>query len=308
MTKYQRILLNLAILALVAFFMLYMFLSLNDRTVEYGETENVAEDAASFESPCAASGVFALPEGTKRIKLFNNVIYCATDDSVSVYGKEGALHNRFFAGEGISDMVANGQEVYVLFPLKIKVFSPEGVLDREWEACSDNSIYASIALTKDFVFITDAENCNICQFAKDGRFLRFIDSPRGFVIPTGDFDIDSFRDTVYCVNPGRHQVESYTTDGKFIASFGIPGSKPGTFPGCCNPAAIAFTPDGQLITSEKGNPRICLFERSGKFVEMLLNAKLLGGGHTAYEVQSSGNRIYVAARNEMKVYSYKTGK
>jgi hypothetical protein len=37
---------------------------------------------------------------------------------------------------------------------------------------------------------------------------------------------------------------------------------------------------------------------------MLLNAKLLGGGHTAYEIQSSDGRIYVAGRHEMKVYIF----
>lgn len=304
MKKYLRILLNLAILLLVALFVLYMFFSLNGKTVEYGETENMTGEASYFESPCTLADVFALPKGTKRIQLFEDIINCTTTDSVYIYSKAGMFRNRFFAGEGISDIAVDGQEIYVLFPLKIKVFTPEGLLLREWEACSDNSLYASIALTKDFVFVTDAENRNMCRFAKDGRFLQFIDSPRGFAIPTGDFDIDSFRDTIYCVNPGRHQIESYTNDGRFIASFGIPGSKPGTFPGCCNPASIAFTSEGQLLTSEKGNPRVCLFERSGRFVEMLLNAKMLGGGHAAYEIQSAGNRIYVAGRNEMKVYTY----
>jgi hypothetical protein len=300
MSNHWRILLNIAVLALVAAFVLYMFFSLNDKTVDYGETAGASDDA--FVSPCSVAGVFSLPKGTKRIRLKEDVIYNATEDSVFVFNKSGSFIRQFYAGEGISDITACNNEIYVLYPLKVKIFTPEGALVREWEACSDNSMYRSIALTDDFAFVTDAENRNICQFTKDGRFVRFIDSPRGFVIPTRDFDIDTFRDTVYCVNSGRHQIESYTTEGHFIASFGIPGSKPGTFPGCCNPAAIAFTTDGYLLTSEKGNPRVCIFERSGRFIEMLLNAKSLGGGHEAYEIQADGDMIYVAGSREMKVY------
>ena len=185
------------------------------------------------------------------------------------------------------------------------VFEPNGNPAREWEACSDNSLYTSIALAGRYAFVTDAENKNICQFnAADGVFIRFINSPRGFVVPSYSFAVESFRDTVYCVNPGRHQVETYTSEGKFIASFGIPGSKPGAFSGCSNPDLIAFTESGHLLASEKGNPRICMFERSGRFVRMMLNAKTLGGGRDAYAVQSAGDRIYAAGREQITVYKY----
>ena len=91
-----------------------------------------------------------------------------------------------------------------------------------------------MALTGDFVFITDAQNKNIVKYSREGNFKTFIDSPRDFIIPSYSFDILSYNDTLYCVNSGRHLIESYTLDGDFIAAFGGSGTEHGFFAGCCN--------------------------------------------------------------------------
>jgi hypothetical protein len=302
MPKQLHIVLNLAILLLVAGFVGYMIVSVNSGTVEYSGAET---EAADFVSPCTLEATGALPGGVRRMRLSGDRIYVASSDSVFAFGRDDMVClNRFYAGENMADIaVDNGkEEIYALYGAEIRVFTRNGQLIREWEACGDNALYASIALSDDYAFVTDAENKNICQYAKDGNFIRFINSPRGFVIPSYSFDIENFRDTIYCVNSGRHLVESYTVDGKFIGSFGIPGSKPGTFSGCCNPARITFDAGGQLLTSEKGNPRVCLFERSGRFVRMLLNSKMLGGGHDACEIQAENGKIYVAGQEKINVY------
>jgi hypothetical protein len=302
MTKQWRIIINLAILLLVVGFALYVVFLMSSHSVEYGNMEDTRSD---FISPYTVEATCALPEGAKRLRLCGDTIFVATSDSVFLYTKGRKYINCFYAGAAISDIVVGKGEIYVLFPTKIKRFTPEGELLHEWEACSDNALYASVALTANYVFVTDAENLNICQYTREGQFVRFINSPHGFIIPTGTFDIETFEDTVYCINSGRHRIESYTPEGKFIASFGIPGSQPGTFPGCCNPASIVFTPGGRMLTSEKGNPRICLFERSGRFIGMLLNSKTLGGGHEAYEIQAESNKIYVAGHRTLTIFQYK---
>lgn len=303
--KYGRIIINLAVLLLVGGFVAYMFALMTDSTAEYGEISGNQRD---FVSPCTLEATYTLPQKVHRMRLSNSSVYAAAADSVFVFGKSDmACISRFYAGKNIADIAIDSvrREVYVLYDTKIRVFTHAGQPVREWEACSDNSLYASVALTAGYVFVTDAENLNVCQYSKEGQFIRFISSPRGFIIPTGAFGIEAFRDTVWCINSGRHQIESYTVDGTFIASFGIPGSKPGAFPGCCNPASIAFTREGQLLTSEKGNPRICLFERSGRFVRMLLNSQSLGGGHEAYRIQAADGKIYVAGRQSLAVFQCK---
>jgi hypothetical protein len=37
------------------------------------------------------------------------------------------------------------------------------------------------------------------------------------------------------------------------------------FCGCCNPSHLALTPDGKFITSEKGLPRVKVYDRAGRF-------------------------------------------
>jgi hypothetical protein len=290
----------MVVLLLVAGFVWYMIASMNGGTVEYGMSPETGQ--ADSASAYAVMASFALPEGTQRLRLAGDTCYLATTDSIFLYSKDGVCLNRFHAGTGVVDIAVADDGIYVLYIAAVKVFTPGGQPVREWEACSDYSGYCSIALTADHAFVTDAENQNICQYTREGGFVRFINSPRGFVIPTYTFDVESYHDTVYCVNSGRHQIESYTVAGAFIASFGIPGSAPGSFPGCCNPAGIVFTRDGRLLTSEKGNPRVCLFERSGRFVSLLLNSKALGGGHEAYEIQTDGRCIYAAGKNRLTIY------
>ncbi|MDR2914375.1 MAG: hypothetical protein LBV74_06050, partial [Tannerella sp.] len=113
--------------------------------------------------------------------------------------------------------------------------------------------------------------------------------------------------TIYCVNSGRHLIETYTPDGDFIAAFGGPGAESGFFAGCCNPAYISFTSEGDLLTSEKGNPRVSTFERNGNFKEVLLNSRLLGGGNKAYEVGTDGERLFVAGKNKIMIYKFQPG-
>jgi len=177
-----------------------------------------------------------------------------------------------------------------------------GGLIRQWEACSHLSDYCSFTLAGDAIFVTDAANKNICKYSTEGNFGKFIQSPASFIIPSYSFDIDNWNDTIYCVNSGRHRIESYTLNGDFIAAFGKSGSEAGSFSGCCNPAYISFTPGGALIISEKGNPRISSFERNEKFTSLWFNSKTLGGGNTASEVKAIKNKLFVAGKNKMFVY------
>jgi hypothetical protein len=60
-------------------------------------------------------------------------------------------------------------------------------------------------------------------------------------------------------------MEAYTFEGDFElawgeASMGIEG-----FCGCCNPVNFSLLPDGRFVTSEKGLPRIKVYEADGAF-------------------------------------------
>ncbi|MCD7900200.1 MAG: hypothetical protein LUH22_10080 [Bacteroides sp.] len=302
MNKSLKILINIAILLVVAGFIWYMVRSVNKDETTYAETRQ----ETPFNSRYKKISSFDLPQDINRFELHNGKLYISTGQSVYICDSGGNQLASFTVKEGVRDITVGNNRIYVLYPTFIEAYSEEGVLVHEWEACSELSDYCSFALAGDFVFVTDAENKNICQYTTEGNFVRFIKSPRDFIIPSYSFDIESRNDTIYCVNSGRHLVESYTLDGKFIAAFGGPGGEAGFFAGCCNPAYITFTPNGEMITSEKGNPRVSSFERNGTFREVILNSRLLGGGNKAYEVQTDGSQLFAAGKKTINIFQLPT--
>ena len=192
--------------------------------------------------------------------------------------------------------------MYLLYHNRIDLFTTDGQKTGEWKACSENSNYCSFTTTKDYVFVTDIENKLMWQFDKQGGLVRMIKSPGGFIIPSYSFDIVNINDTIYCSNSGRHKIESYTIEGDFISSFGETGTQPGAFAGCCNPVYLEKTATGNILTSEKGNPRISCYNKEGTFNKILLDSKMLGGGTTAYKIRVSGDNIYIANGKTITIY------
>ena len=299
MRKTQKIILNIAIFFVVTGFIWYMVQSINKEEVMYAETSQ----ETALTTPYKKISSFELPQDINRFELQNGKLFISAGQSVHIYEAEGTPVNSFPVKQQVRDITTTDSSIYILYPTLIEVYTINGELSHSWEACSELSDYCSFTLAGDFVFVTDTENKNICKYTKEGNFVKFIQSPRGFIIPSYSFDIINRDDTIYCANSGRHLIEKYTLDGDFLAAFGGPGAEPGSFAGCCNPVYIAFTPEGELLTSEKGNPRISTFERSGHFKEILLNSRLLGGGSKAYEVAVDENRLFVAEKNKITIYS-----
>ena len=90
-----------------------------------------------------------------------------------------------------------------------------------------------------------------------------------------------------------------------VSSFGEAGLAAGRFSGCCNPVYVTASPTGEILTSEKGVPRISCYSPSGEFRSILLDEKTLGGGRDAYEMRILDNdKIVVAGKNSISTYQY----
>jgi len=299
--KTLKIALNIFVFVLIAGFGYYMIRSImSDEDTTQSGNENTKD---TFVSPYEKVGSFDADSEIWYFYIYENAIYVALQDKVSVFDLSGKHQHDFAIKENPREIAVDEAVICLLYPTKINVYSFEGQMLGEWEACSDNSDFCSFTITKDYLFITDAGNKNIAQYDKEnGNLVRFIESPERFVIPSYAFDIISINDTIYCANSGRHQIESYTLDGKFIASFGESGAQAGAFAGCCNPIYLAKSSDGNILTSEKGNPRISCYGRNGKFRTILFDADMLGGGTDAYEMQVSGENIYIASGKTISIY------
>lgn len=258
----------------------------------------------TFSSPYRLVSSFDTGETIESLALHNDRLYVATADAVSAFDHHGRLLHRFSVGEPVRDVAVDDSGIYLLHRAGIQVYTPAGALLRSWEACSDLSDYCALALASGCVFATDVSNKNICKYTAEGDFVKFISSPNGFIIPSYTFGIESVGDVLYCSNSGRHQVESYTTDGEYLGSFGKHGVAPGLFAGCCNPVYLSCTPSGDVITSEKGIPRISCYGRDGKFRGILLDGKMLGSGKFAYDVKVQKDKIFVAGKKTVAVFRY----
>lgn len=262
------------------------------------------EEDGTFVSPYRRTFGFVAPDDVKALDVADGSIFIATANNIYVYGLSGEVQTSFLAAGDVRDLTVFEDSIYTLLPCGIVVYDRQGNILQRWDACSEDTDYCSLAVCSAGVFVTDAAHKNICKYNLDGTLSRFITSPKGFIVPGYSFSIIATDDHIICSNPGRHLVEQYTTDGEFITSFGKAGAGEGQFSGCCNPTIIAPANGGELLTSEKGIPRISCYDNQGRFRSVLLDAKALGGGHAAYHVRVLKDKLVVAGGKKVSVFQY----
>jgi len=92
----------------------------------------------------------------------------------------------------------------------------------------------------------------------------------------------------------------FSPDGKYLGSFGAPGSGPGQFnfvrTACldCGAGAIAFAPDGSFYVADDGNNRIQKFDAAHKFVKAWGSFGSADGQFAdANSIATDGKQVYV---------------
>jgi len=141
-----------------------------------------------------------------------------------------------------------------------------------WDSPGPKTWFTALAVSGDTVFAADSGNRVILRYDRSGKLLGRIgakDKARdipGFVLPSPYLDVAVHPDGLLRVNnAGRHKVEAYTPDGDLEASWGKAGMGIASFCGCCNPVSLATLPGGQIVTCEKGLPRVKVYTASGEF-------------------------------------------
>ena len=281
-----------------------MFAKPDELFYQTNEKAGESPQRSAFASPYRKVASFKTPEQIESFELYQSTIVVASTNSVYLYDENGKLKHQFRTNGEVMDITVCDDLIYVLYPMHVDVFNMQGTKINEWDACDENADYCSLTVFGNNVFITDAQNKLMCKYLTDGTFVKFIQSPNGFVVPSYSFGVMNMNGTVYCSNPGRHTIESYSVDGDFLASFGEAGVKEGRFSGCCNPVYLTSNLVGEIITSEKGIPRISCYSPDGEFRSVLLDEKTLGGGNAAYEVRVNNDRLIVANKNQVTTFQY----
>ena len=224
------------------------------------------------------------------------------NDSVLVFANEGTVRSSFKSNVPIRCLaVDDNNDLYLGMEDHVEVYDPKGLKKASWESLGEQAIITSIAVAKTGVFVGDAGNKIVWKFDKLGTGLQRIgdkneakDIP-GFIIPSPYFDVavdpDGF---LWVANTGRHSLENYTVDGNFRTSWGEFGMEIQGFSGCCNPSHFTLLEDGSFVTSEKGLPRVKVYNRIGDLVSVVAPTEQFIEGTVGLDLAvDSAQRIYV---------------
>lgn len=206
-------------------------------------------------------------------------IYVAGDRAVRVFSPRGD-ELAVISTEASPSCLAVGSDdhdwpgrLYVGAGKKIEVFAPDGKPVGTWDVSDDNVILTSIAATKSHLLVADAGNRVVLRLDTSGKLVDKIGAPdangrgRVFNVPSSYFDVAVSPDgLVHVANPGVLRVETYTLAGEMEARWGEAGAEIHDFFGCCNPSQFAVLPSGDVVTSEKGVPRVKVYSAFGEFV------------------------------------------
>ena len=179
---------------------------------------------------------------------------------------------------------------------------PEATVRQTWEPYGNRTWVTSILPTASEVLIADAGNRTVWRFANDGTFLSEIarrDDARGIPVlsvPSAHFDIAMAIDgMLLVVNPGLRWIQYHSLpDGALLRSWGRSSNAIDGFGGCCNPTDIALLPDGRVVTSEKGIPRVKVYSPEGELLSVVAPP-------TAFDPQAAGIDLAVDANGRIAV-------
>ena len=229
-------------------------------------------------------------------------IYVSGSDSVHVFNSDGTTLSFIESKVPVRCLdVDKTHDLYLGLGDHIEVYDADGLKKASWESLGERAIITSIAVAETGVFVADAGNKIVWKFDKSGSKLQRIgdkdegkDIP-GFIIPSPYFDVaidpDGF---LWVANTGRHSLENYTVDGDFRSSWGEPGMGIEGFCGCCNPTHFIILEDDSFVTSEKGLPRVKMYNRIGELVSVVAPTDQFVESTVGLDLAvDSSQRIYV---------------
>lgn len=189
----------------------------------------------------------------------------------------------------------------------VLLMNNDGKTIGEWGPYEAGCLFTSISVNKNHVAVADAGNKTVFIIKKDGEVTSMIGHfGEKLIIPSPYFDVCLTPDNIlYMAHTGNHRIEKRSPEGKLLSFFGEPGTEPGAFCGCCNPAHFALI-SGGFITAEKGINRIKILGSEGGFIEYVSSENdffpsvpldiATIDGKTIYGVNPVDGKLYVFVR------------
>ncbi len=203
-------------------------------------------------------------------------------------------------------LASAGNNVYAAVEATIQVLNMKGEKIGEWGPFEANSMITSLTSNELYVAFADAANKEVFILDKKGALKSLIGgTEEPFIIPSAYFDVALNSESVlFVANTGNRRIERRNIDGKLLSFFGQPGTDPGSFCGCCNPAHFALIPGG-FVTAEKGLNRIKILDNKGDFVEFVSSVNNFVPPLPLDLASPDGSVIYGANPADSQVYVFK---
>ncbi|MBA4321267.1 MAG: hypothetical protein C0408_00470 [Odoribacter sp.] len=232
-------------------------------------------------------------------------IFLGGDSWVGCFDKNLKLLWNLLTPRPVTSLSISGDTLYASTIETIMIISPQGEMKDEWGPYDKNMIITSVTSNRSLVAFADAGNKIVVILKKNGELKSITGkSDEPFIIPSPYFDVALATDnTLFVANTGNRRVEKRSSEGKLIGYFGLPGTAPDAFCGCCNPAHFVLTADG-FITAEKGINRIKLLNNDGKFVEFVSSENKFMPSIPLDLASYDGKTIYAANPADGKLYVF----
>ena len=206
----------------------------------------------------------------------DNTLYVAGDKAVRAFDANGRQKGETtLSGVPYCVAVDETGAVYAGLRDHVEVYEADGQIRDRWASLGENAYLTSIAFDGGNVWVADAGNRVVVRYSLAGEVVATLtgrdgsDESEGFIVPSPHLDVAMTAGGMLLVtNPGRRRVELYAEDGltpepKLQSFWGEASQSIEGFCGCCNPTDIALLPDGRIVTSEKGLPRVKIYSAEG---------------------------------------------
>ncbi|MEI6048675.1 MAG: hypothetical protein WCS03_07220 [Bacteroidota bacterium] len=294
-----------SVLIILAFIGYMIFDSVRPTAVV--KNEGITGGIDSLPDNWKVSREFKIEEGSLKAVTVSpeGNIYIGGDSFVTCYNKDLKLIWNLKTPYPVTSLSLYGDTIFASTMELILVINSKGEINDEWGPFEDNGIITCVSANSSNVAFADAGNKIVFILDKKGRVKKLIGQNDGqFVIPSAYFDVALSTDNIlFVANTGRRRVETRTIEGELKGYFGEPGTAPGTFCGCCNPAHFIIIPNG-FVTSEKGINRIKILNKKGEFIEYVSSKNKFMASIPLDLASADGKTIFAANPADSKLYIF----
>jgi hypothetical protein len=210
-------------------------------------------------------------------------LYVAGDEAVRKMTADGQVEWEIQVGGTPTCLEIAEPALYVGLQDRVETWGMDGQKGGVLAPESSRTWITSIAVAPTATYVADAGNRRVLRYEADGAMSVFIaKEERGipaFSIPSPHLDVAVSRDRssgasapeeLVVVNPGRRSIQYHSMDsGALLRSWDRSSNDFEGFGGCCNPTDIALLPDGRIVTSEKGIPRVKVYSKEGELLSVV---------------------------------------